>query len=245
MPRTTPLLKQNAVREFGGDFVSIELIGDSFDESALEAQRFQQSSSATMLKPFDDLSVIAGQATVGLEMLEQCTNLTRIYVPIGGGGLASGVSFALKRIRNSGCKIIGVEAENQNSMQLALRCGQRIVMDQTDNFCDGTAVKQPGQYTFEICRNYLDEVVTVSNGEVSSAIRSAWEAGRFIPEPSGAIALAAAIRGANRDKNESVGAVVSGSNMDFRMLPRIVRKSTRCKIAAGIFVFKSPKQMAR
>ena len=238
MPRTTPLLKQDAVKRLGGDFVKIELVGDCYDDAATVAETFISKNQAAMIRPFDDLAIIAGQATVGLEMMRQCPKLSKIYLPIGGGGLASGVAFVVKKILNSNCQVIGVEVENQNSMQLSCRCGSRIKMDSVDTFCDGTAVRQPGRYTFEICHELLDDIITVSNTEVSAAIKMAWDSARVIPEPSGGIALAGAMKNRQNDVHETVGFVISGSNMDFKTLPRIVRKSTPTQQQRRYFRFQ-------
>ena len=225
MPLTTPVLKQEAVKSLGGKFARIELVGDCYDDAADAAEDFLATTESIMIRPFDDLSTIAGQATVGLEMLKQRPELSKIYVPIGGGGLASGVAFAVKKILKSNCQIIGVEVENQNSMQLSSKCGHRITIENVDTFCDGTAVRQPGRYTFEICRELLDDMITVSNFDVSAAIKSAWDVARIVPEPSGGIALAGALNQLEQDCNEKVSVVISGSNMDFKTLPRVVRMS--------------------
>ncbi len=238
MPRTTPILKQNAVRRFGGDFVDVELVGDCFDDAATAAAAFLSQHSGTMLKPFDDVSVIAGQATVGLEMLAQCPDLTKIYVPIGGGGLASGFGFAAKQFLQHGCRVIGVEVENQNSMQQSKLAGRCVTLTQVDTFCDGTAVRRPGDFTYEVCSRLLDQIITVTNEDVSSAMKAAWDIGRFIPEPSGAIGLAGAMIHTDKDRNEKVGVVITGSNMDFKTLPRVVSKSAPKQIRRRYFKFR-------
>ncbi|MEM7452955.1 MAG: pyridoxal-phosphate dependent enzyme [Planctomycetota bacterium] len=237
MPETTPALKQRSVAELGGRFVEIRLCGDGFDDAARAAEQFQQHCGGIMISPFDDVSIIAGQATVGLEMHEQHQGLTKIYVPIGGGGLASGVGFAIKVLCCQNCQMIGVEVEKQNSMQLSTATGQPVSMLDVDRFCDGTAVRRPGELTFELCRNLLDKVVTVTNREVCAAVRAAWESERFLPEPSGAIGLAAAIKFAGNDRNEVVGAVISGSNTDFNTLPVIVGRSQTDRTSRRYFRF--------
>ena len=237
MPSNTPELKQSAVRQLGGDYVDIRLTGDRYDHAAMAAEQFCASSSAMMVRPFDDLAVIAGQATVGVEMLSQFPGLTKIYVPVGGGGLASGMAFALKKIMNSECRLIGVEVEKQNSMQLSIQCNQRVQIDSVDTFCDGTAVGKPGKHTFNVCRNLLDEMVCVSNEQVCHAMQVAWEAGRFVPEPSGAIAIAAALDFFHEDQDENVGVVVTGANMDFKTFPRIVHNSISDRGARRYFRF--------
>ena len=225
MPNNTPDLKQAAVRRLGGQFVEIRLTGDRYDHAATAAEEFADGGTAVMVRPFDDPAVIAGQATVGIEMLKQAPELTKIYVPIGGGGLASGMAFALKRVLDASCQVIGVEVENQNSMQLSVKCDRRVQIESVDTFCDGTAVAKPGKHTFAVCNNLLDDIVCVTNAQVCSAMQVAWESGRFIPEPSGAIGLAAVMQFADEDQSEQVGVVITGSNMDFRTFPRVVRQS--------------------
>ena len=234
MPTNTPELKQTAVRQLGGEFVDVRLVGDCYDDASNASEEFAHTTSSTLIKPFDDPAVIAGQATVGLEMLQQSPHLTRIYVPIGGGGLASGMALFLKKISKSDCQLVGVEVENQNSMQLSIRCDRRIQLESVNTFCDGTAVAKPGGHTFEICRQLLDDVVCVSNEQVCSAMQMAWESGRFVPEPSGAIALAAALEYFMEDANEKVGVVITGGNMDFRTFPRVVSQSRQDQNMPGI-----------
>ena len=225
MPTNTPELKQAAVRNLGGKYVDVRLVGDCYDHAANASEEFARSTSATLVRPFDDPAVIAGQATVGLEMLQQSPELTKIYVPVGGGGLASGMALFVKQILKSECQLVGVEVENQNSMQLSIHCDRRIQLESVNTFCDGTAVAKPGVHTFNICRQLLDDVVCVSNEQVCSAMQLAWETGRFVPEPAGAIALAAAVEYGVEDACENVGVVITGGNMDFRTFPRVVRQS--------------------
>ncbi len=236
MPTSTPLLKQKSVLEHGGPNVEIVLAGDNFDESQTHAAAFAESNGATVIHPFDDLQVIAGQATVGVEILEQMSLVDRIYLPIGGGGLASGVAAWCKH-KSPATKIIGVEVEGQDSMRQSLAAQQRITLKEVDRFCDGTAVALPGAITFELCKSLLDEIVTVTNDEVCAAIQVAWEEKRLITEPSGAIALAAVL--ANRPAHdESVVAVVSGSNTDFLTIPVIARRSQMSKPSLRYFQFE-------
>ena len=222
VPRTTSKLKQKSIRMMGGSCVKLELFGDCFDDAFKRAEEYCKSIGGTMIPAFDDLHVIAGQATVGLEILQQQPNLDKLYVPVGGGGLASGVAFAIKQIANKPWKIIGVECDGQDSMTRSLHAGKRVQMSDVDIFCDGTAVRTPGVLTFEICRDLLDDLVVVSNSQVRNAIHLTWDCNRFIPEPSGAIALAAADLFAEQDRGQNVGVIVSGSNTDFKTLPRIV-----------------------
>lgn len=238
MPTSTPQLKQRSVKLHGGEQVEIVLIGDSFDQSQFYANEFAARENATVLPPFDDLQVIAGQASVGAEIIDQCKSHhvipDAVYVPIGGGGLASGVATVIK-MRCPETKIIGVEVEGQDSMGQSVVAGRRVTLSEVDSFCDGTAVACPGEYTFDYCKRYVDEFLTVSNDQVCRAIQVAWEEKRLITEPSGAIALAGFLEHASRDENSVV--VVSGSNTDFLTLPTIARKSRLSQPTRRYFQF--------
>ena len=237
MPCTTPKLKQESVKRLGGDLVHIHLVGDSFDEAAQAARQFLQEKKATMIAPFDDLHVIGGQATVGCELLDQLPNCTKIYVPIGGGGLASGVAFACKKNKPE-IQVIGVEVTGQDSMRQSIEAGKLVSLQNVDLFCDGTAVRRPGQKTFALCEQYLDRIDVVTNQQVSAAAQFAWEVGRFVPEPSGAIGLAAMLMHEEQDQEEIVASIVTGANTDFLTLPRIVRLSSAADSKQRYFQFE-------
>ncbi len=227
MPVTTPKLKRQAVEHWGGANVTVHLVGDSYDQAAEAALAFQQTNPTRLVPAFDDLQIIAGQSSVALELFRDLPNLDRVYVPVGGGGLASAVAFVCKEVLNLQCQVIGVEVENQDCMRQSWVAGQRVELADVDSFCDGTAVAKPGRFTFELCRKYLDRIVCVSNAEVCAAIQAAWNAGRFLPEPSGAISLAGACRETSESADESAkrAVIITGCNMDFRTIPRIVRQN--------------------
>ncbi len=238
MPTSTPQLKQRSVKRQGGEQVEVVLVGDSFDEAQTHAMEFAERENATVLPPFDDLQIVAGQATVGVEILEQCrlqnSQPDVIYVPIGGGGLASGIAAAMN-LHCSGVKVVGVEVEGQDSMRKSILAQQRVTLTEVDSFCDGTAVACPGELTFQICREHVDEFVTVTNDQVCRAIQVAWEEKRLITEPSGAIALAGFLEHASPD--DSAVVVVSGSNTDFLTLPTIARRSRLSQPTRRYFQF--------
>ncbi|MEM9412712.1 MAG: pyridoxal-phosphate dependent enzyme [Planctomycetota bacterium] len=237
MPTTTPKVKVQSVRKFGGKSVEVRLSGDSYDAAAQQAQSMANKLGGCMIKPFDDLSIIAGQATIGLELFSQCPDLERLFVPIGGGGMASGVAFAAKKILRHPCRIIGVEVEQQNGMQLSIKCGQPIAIERPDLFCDGTAVQKPGSYTFEICNDLLDDIVSVTNEQVSAAMREAWNQYRMLPEPSGAIGLSAAFSSQQNSDDLKSAVIISGGNIDFQTLPRVVRMANTTKNERRFFRF--------
>ena len=227
MPVTTPELKQLAVSNIGGEQVTVHLQGDRYDLAALAARTFANTHQATMVPAFDHVDVIAGQATVACELFLQHPKLERVYVPIGGGGLASGVGFVARELFGARCEVVGVEVDQQNAMQRSILERQRQRLKRIDTFCDGTAVAEPGIITFELCRRYVDRIICVTNGEVSSAMQAAWNADRFLPEPSGAIAFAGAMKEAAEGIpfSNQTAVVITGGNMDFRTIPRVVRYS--------------------
>ena len=228
MPRTTPRLKQEAVVRHGGNHVTVKLVGDNFEQASISARKFAEDNSCTVIEPFDDLHVIAGQSTIADEILQASPEMDDLYCPVGGGGLVSGLAYACDQLKSK-ARVIGVEVTGQDSMNQSLIAGHRIRLDRVDLFCDGTAVPQPGQWTFDICKRFLHRTVTVTNEQVCAAIQLLWEQARLIPEPSGAIALAGLIADRKHSgenlRNRRCCAIVTGANTDFLTLPVIVRKS--------------------
>ena len=222
MPRTTPLLKQESVKRLGGDCVQITLCGDSFEEAAQFAVQHAHESGATFIPPYDDPFVIAGQSTMAAEIIESGIEPTHVFLPIGGGGMASGVAAVLRR-RFPKIKLIGVEAENQHSMGLSFKHGSRQQIEWLDKFCDGTAVSVPGELTFRLCHLLLDDCVTITNDEVCEAIQFLWQKLRIIVEPSAGLGVAAAQKWPLISADRPL-TILSGSNVDFMMLPRIARR---------------------
>lgn len=222
MPLSAPQMKQDAVKKHGGDFTEIVLVGDSYNEASDAALDFVAKKNYPYIHPYDDIYTIAGQGTIGDEIvLSGKGPFDYIFVQIGGGGMASGVSSWLK-IHYPNAKIIGVEAEGQESMTKSIKSGKIIALDEVDTFCDGTAVRQPGKLCYTICKDTLDDMIVVSNEEVSAAVETTWEVGRFIPEPSGALGLAGLMRYARENPKAMKGAkalsIICGANMDFSKL---------------------------
>ena len=186
MPTTTPDIKVDAVRRMGGNVV---LFGNSFDEAYAESRRLAELHGYTLIPPFDDADVIAGQGTIGRELLEQDTRLTHVFVQVGGGGLAAGVAVYIKQLLPN-VKVIGVEAEGSACLVAALQAGQPVNLERVSLFADGVAVKRMGDETFRLCQQYLDEVIVVSNDEICAALKDIFEDTRAIAEPSGALSLA-------------------------------------------------------
>lgn len=217
MPRTTPPIKVEAVRRYGSEVL---LAGDSYDEAYAAAKTLEAERGATFVHPYDDPAIIAGQGTVGLEVIRQSPRPPdAIFVPVGGGGLIAGVSAIVKSVYPD-TKVIGVEPVDAACMHAALEAGERVVLDKVGIFVDGVAVRQVGEEPFRIARECVDEVVLVTTDEVCAAIKDIFEDTRSISEPAGALAVAGAKIWARRNQVEgaTLVAIVSGANMNFDRL---------------------------
>lgn len=227
MPLSTPQMKQTAVKTHGGDAVEIILEGDDYNVAAAAAKKYVEETGATYVHPFDDLYTLAGQATIADEIILSGQGpFDIVFLQIGGGGMAAGVAAWLK-MHYPYITIIGVEETNQACLSAALAAGHPVTLDRVDTFCDGTAVTRIGDMTFDICREYFDDIITVTNEQVCAAIQTLWEERRIIPEPSGALGLAGLIHYASDNPDKMSGtkalSVISGANMDFSRLSRISR----------------------
>jgi threonine dehydratase len=227
MPVTTPAIKIDAVRYFGGTVV---LHGDTFEEAHDRARSLEAARGLTFVHPYDDPDVIAGQGTIGMEILHQHPGpLEAIFVPIGGGGLAAGVASYVKFLRPE-TKVIGVEPADAASMKAALAAGRRVVLDRVGLFADGTAVRQVGAETFRVCRELLDDVLVADTDEMCAAIKDIFEDARVISEPSGALALAGlkswvAGRPMGGAHAGALVAINSGANMNFDRLRHVAERA--------------------
>jgi len=244
MPVTAPQVKVDAVRRFGGTYTEVVLHGDSYSDAQAEAQRLREERHATFVHPFDDLDVIAGQATIGLELLAQHQEpIHAVFVPIGGGGLAAGVAAVIKACRPD-VRVIGVQASDADSMARALEAGERVALDEVGLFADGTAVKQVGTQTFSLCRQYLDEVLRVDTDAICAAIRDIYQETRCVPEPSGALALAGLKQYVETHgaQNGALVAVVSGANMNFDRLRFVAERAEVGEQREAVFAVTIPEQ---
>ncbi|HGS5456539.1 TPA: threonine ammonia-lyase, biosynthetic [Vibrio cholerae] len=225
MPRTTPDIKVEAVRGFGGEVL---LHGSNFDEAKAEAERLSKEQGYTFVPPFDHPLVITGQGTIGMEMLQQNGHLDYIFVPVGGGGLAAGVAVLVKQLMPE-IQVIAVEPEDSACLKAALDAGKPVVLDQVSMFADGVAVKRIGDETFRLCQQYIDGHVTVSSDEICAAVKDIFEDTRAIAEPSGALALAGLKKFAEQQqlKGKQLGTVLSGANTNFHGLRYV---SERCEL---------------
>ncbi len=229
MPLPTPMMKQKAVKLHGQDNVEIILTGDTYDQASAEAKAYTEKNNYAYVHPFDDIYTIAGQATIADEIvLSGDGPFDYAFVQIGGGGMAAGVSSWLK-LHHPGTKVFGVEGVDQACMKQSIAAGAPLTLANVDPFCDGTAVKRPGDITFQICQSFLDDYMTVTNDEVCAAIQQLWDSIRVIPEPSGAMGLAGLLQFAyaNKDlvKGKKLLAIVCGANMDFGKLAMISSQS--------------------
>ena len=235
MPRSTPIVKQSAVRMHGGEHAQIILTGDSYDAASAAAHKFAEEKGLTFVHPYDDLTTMGGQGTLADEVvMSGAGSFDRVYLQIGGGGLASACACWFKKFWPK-CRCIGVEGVDQASMKLAVESGERRELSYVDVFCDGTAVRIAGENTYQLCSQLLDEYVTVTNDEVCQAIRAVWNSLRVAPEPSGAMGLAALMQDWDKGRirpGEKCLVIISGANMDFSQLGAVagragVRESNR------------------
>src|SRR3954453_3336309 len=224
MPRTTPAIKIEAGKGRGGEVI---LHGDAFDEAYALARRLEAERGLTFIHPYDDPDVIAGQGTGGIQILRQHPDpLEAVFVQIGGGGLAAGVAAYVKFLRPE-VKVIGVEPDDAASMEAAIRADERVTLDQVGLFADGVAVRQVGAETFRLCRQLLDEVITVDTDAMCAAVKDIFDDTRAIAEPSGALSLAGLKRYAERTNVRSVGlvAINSGANLNFDRLRHVAERA--------------------
>ncbi|MCY6354122.1 threonine ammonia-lyase [Clostridium sp. ZS2-4] len=218
MPKTTPLIKVAATKSYGANVV---LHGDYYDEAYARAKELQEENNYVFVHPFDDLDVIAGQGTIGLEILEDLKDVDCIVVPVGGGGLISGIAAAAKAI-NPKVKIIGVEPEGAKAMKKSVEKNVVVSLDTVKTIAEGVAVKKPGDITFEIIKNYVDEIVTVSDFDIMEAFLVVLEKQKLIAETSGVLSLAA-LKKIN-DKNKKIVCVISGGNIDVVTISSMINR---------------------
>ncbi|KAF1069474.1 MAG: L-threonine dehydratase biosynthetic IlvA [Pseudomonas citronellolis] len=241
MPRTTPELKVQGVLSRGGEVV---LHGDAFPEALAHALELVREHGYTFVPPFDDPDVIAGQGTVGMEILrQQPGRLDAIFVPVGGGSLVAGIAAYVKYLRPE-VKIIGVEPDDSNCLQAALAAGERVVLPQVGIFADGVAVAQIGAHNFEVCRDYVDEVLTVSSDEICAAIKDIYDDTRSITEPAGALAVAGIKKYVARDgvAGQTLVAVDSGANINFDRLRHVAERAELGEQREAILAVTIPEQ---
>lgn len=241
MPVTTPQVKIDAVRGYGGEVV---LHGDTYDDAYGYARQLEAEKGMTFIHPFDDPDVIAGQGTIGMEILRQCQQpIHAIFVAIGGGGLISGIAAYIKRLRPE-IKIIGVEPVDADSMRQSLQAGHRVRLSQVGLFADGVAVRQVGEETFRLCQKYVDEIIVVDTDDTCAAIKDVFEDTRSILEPAGALAIAAAKAYVEREgiTDQTLIAVACGANMNFDRLRFVAERAELGERREAIFAVTIPEE---
>ena len=242
MPKTTPKQKIKQVQLFGKEFIEIILIGDTFDDAYTKASEYATENNLPFIPPFDDIKVIAGQGTVGVEILEAATiAIDYIFVPVGGGGLISGLSTIFKKL-SPNTKIIGVEPEGAPSMKTALADGTNTRLENIDKFVDGAAVKQVGSLNFEICKNNIDDVILVPEGKVCTTILRLYNEEAMVVEPAGALSIAALDFYKDEIKGKTVVCIVSGSNNDIERTAEIKERSLLYEGLMHYFMIQFPQR---
>ena len=223
MPDGAPLSKVEATKGYGAEVV---LVPGVYDDAYNKALELQNEKGYTFVHPFDDEDVIAGQGTIGLEILNQLENIDAVVVPIGGGGLISGVAFAIKNLKPN-IKVYGVQAANAPSMYESIKQQKQITLDAVSTFADGIAVKHPGDTTFELVSKYVDDIVTVSEDEIAMAILTLMERQKLVSEGAGATAVAAVLSDKIKAEGKNVVCIVSGGNIDVNILSRVLTRGLK------------------
>ncbi|MBD2234758.1 threonine ammonia-lyase, biosynthetic [Phormidium tenue] len=240
MPTTTPMMKVNAVKARGGEVV---LYGETYDDAYAHARQLSEEKGLTFVHPFDDPDVIAGQGTIGMEILRQHPQpIHAMFVAIGGGGLISGIAAYVKRLRPE-IKIIGVEPIEADAMSRSLKAGERVRLSTVGLFADGVAVRQVGEETFRLCQQYVDDIILVGTDDICAAIKDVFEDTRSILEPAGALAIAGAKAYVEREgiTDQTLVAVACGANMNFDRLRFVAERAEIGEHREAIFAVTIPE----
>ena len=242
MPVTTPKQKINQVKMFGGDSIEVVLVGDTFDQANTAAIETSEKEGKTFIPPFNDPKIIEGQGTVGLEILQQSSApIDYIFVPIGGGGLASGIGAVYKQM-SPNTKIIGVEPAGAAGMKLSFERGEVTELDHVEKFVDGAAVQRVGDITFDVCREVLDDIITIPEGKVCTTILNLYNFNAIVVEPAGALSISALDYYREQIKGKNVVCVVSGSNNDIVRMEDIKERSLLYEGLKHYFVVRFPQR---
>ena len=242
MPIPTPQQKVSQVAMFGGENITIKLVGDTYDDCYEAAKSFVAETGKTFIHPFDDTDVIAGQATMALEILEQATSkIDYIIVPIGGGGLISGVISVFKE-KSPHTKIIGVEPKGAPSMHTSLKQGKRITLDEIDVFVDGAAVKTIGEIGFDYCSDHMDDILLVDEGEVCQSILTMYTKDAIVVEPAGAMSVSALPQLTKEIKGKNVVCLICGGNNDITRMAEIKERALLFSDLKHYFIVRFPQR---
>ena len=243
MPLATPSIKVNSVRVHGGPTVEVRLFGNNYDEAAAEAKRLQEEEGMVFVHPFDDPYVIAGQGTIGMEILKECVSrpLDAIFVCCGGGGMLAGIAAYVKRVRPT-VKVIGVEAEDAAGMTASIETGELVTLDKVGLFADGAAVKRVGDETFRVCNVLVDKMITVDTDEICNAIKLSYNDARVVLEPAGALAVAGLKKYVTENgiTGQTMVAITSGANMDFDRLRFVSERADGSERTLACTIPESP-----
>ncbi|MBB5638607.1 threonine dehydratase [Pedobacter cryoconitis] len=241
MPEITPRQKIKQTEMFGGNNIKIVLVGDTFDDCMKEALAYTAEHQMVFVPPFDNIKVIEGQGTVGVEIYQDLPETEVIVMPIGGGGLASGVGSYFKNI-NPEIKLIGVEPEGAPSMNQALKIGSPVTLDYIDRFVDGAAVKRVGNLTFEYCSELLDQMLLIPEGKICTTILKLYNEDAIVVEPAGALAVAALDQLKDTIEGKTVVCIVSGGNNDIERMQEIKEKSLLFEGLKHYFIVRFPQR---
>ena len=243
MPKTTPKQKQLRVLNFGGDYIELILKGDTFDDAYIEALACEAEEQRIFIHPFKDPDVIAGQGTVGKEILEQSDrSIDYVFAPVGGGGLISGVGSYLKQ-RSPDTQLVGLEPAGAAAMKASLEAGQLVKLDDIDKFVDGAAVKQVGQLNFEICQNILNhDIIAVPEGLICATILDLYNQEGIVVEPAGALSVAGLELAQDLIRHKTVVCIVSGSNNDIGRMEEIKERALLYKQLRHYFIIEFPQR---
>ena len=243
IPALAPISKIESTKSYGS---TVELVQGVYDDAYMKALEIAKETGRTMIHPFEDDEVIAGQATIALEILEQLHDVDVVIVPVGGGGLISGIAYCIKALKPS-CKVYGAQAEGASSMVQAIKEDKVVTLDRVATMADGIAVKTVGSKTFEYCKKYVDDVVTVSDDEIASAILALIEKQKLVAEGAGAVAMAAAMYKKVDIEGKKTVCLLSGGNIDVTILSRVISRGLIKQgrlVDLEIEVFDRPKQLA-
>ena len=240
VPETVPPIKAEAIRGLGAELV---LSGDSYEDAYKRAQEIAETRNLSFIHPYDDPQVIAGQGTIGIEIVEQLDGIDAVFVPVGGGGLLAGIALAIKQLKPS-TKVFGVEPDDSDAMTRSIREGRRVILDRVGGLADGVAVRQVGEEPFRICQQLVDGIITVSNDEICAAVKEIFEDRRAILEPSGALAYAGLRRYVEEQgaQDQRLVAICSGSNLNFDRLRYVAERAEAGEHREAVFAIHIPER---
>lgn len=243
MPKITPKQKVKQTKMFGNGYIEIVLTGDTYDDCAKAAMEFTETNGMTFIPPFDDTRIIEGQGTIGIDILKQMgeTKIDYIFIPVGGGGLCSGVGSYIKE-HSPDTKIIAVEPEGAPSLKSAFKAGHPVTLVHIDKFVDGAAVKRVGDITYDICRQVVDDICLVPEGEACSTILKLYNENAIVVEPAGALSIAALNHYASEIRGKNIVCIVSGSNNDIDRMQEIKERSLIFERLKHYFIIRFPQR---